>query len=42
MTAPPQHRLASVFDQYQLAVKKIDELVLVFVPMAQRRVSAGC
>ena len=39
--ARPQHGLAFVLDQRQLAFKEKDELVLVLVPMAQRRESAG-
>ena len=39
--ARPQHGLAFVLDQRQLAFNEKDELVLVLVPMAQRRESAG-
>jgi hypothetical protein len=39
--ARPQHGLAFVLDQRQLAFNEEDELVLVLVPMAPRRESAG-
>src|SRR5262245_29454212 len=39
--ARPEHGLAFVLDQRQLAFNEKDELVLVLVPMAQRRESSG-
>ena len=39
--ARPEDRLAVVLDQRQLAFEHVDELVLVLVPVAQRRGRAG-